>query len=790
MYCKQLNSSQSCPIYEIGIQQFRLLVPQNDNDIESNQNIILVDYDRIIPGYEWIGRLNEQIIDYGLVSTNDIIEHIESIYKKKLQSSHIGEIQNDITDKINMFELEETAYRNRIKSLLELDKKQAPNTKSKQPSEIFNSQTASNIIINEFFDMRKKYQNSNIMISLNQNNIFNWKLQFKHFDNHKLNAQLIKLNKIAGYNYIEIDVQFSNNLYPNYPPDIKISKPVLNRKLMTNIPRLKMTNADYWNPCRNMDYIVSKLSNILNTFAKISFKAQLNISNIKLPEFDELDIMLSKFLSLSSVDYTDPLDDTVYTRITAKNIQNSGFGKSGPKNRDNLVWKPGTGYGSGSDNDWDSREYMKLCEEKDRQTVHLLEQITRYMQKIKPSGSLRQYDKLQGSCIMPYVSSKLDSTFLDINNNIKLYHAIFEFLNVFVNSSGIRIIEQFKFIDKLKGLYNESKTIQNIHAVSDQSTNIDDEYLLMNLLAHIYEKIESIYAKYLASKAASVMNASVMNVNVNASVDTPVVETSPETTTVESTYVKILNELAFDTIQFDQRFSKFSGMSTSGANSKTIIRRISHECVTLMKNLPISYGSSIFVRVNEENTTMMKVLITGPEHTPYDSGCFIFDVYLPETYPNCNPRMQFVNHGTRRFNPNLYNCGKVCLSLLGTWGSNQWDPKISTLLQLFVSVQSQILVDEPYFNEPGYEKDKSEQSMARSKAYNDERRYYTLQHTMLEIIENPGAYPEFKDVIVAHFKIKKDYIAKLCDKWVIESSKYKDNMKNITQKLKPLLSAL
>jgi len=47
--------------------------------------------------------------------------------------------------------------------------------------------------------------------------------------------------------------------------------------------------------------------------------------------------------------------------------------------------------------------------------------------------------------------------------------------------------------------------------------------------------------------------------------------------------------------------------------------------------------------------------------------------------------LQTTGQGAVRFNPNLYNCGKVCLSLLGTWrgetGEN-WDPDTSTLLQV------------------------------------------------------------------------------------------------------------
>ncbi len=48
-----------------------------------------------------------------------------------------------------------------------------------------------------------------------------------------------------------------------------------------------------------------------------------------------------------------------------------------------------------------------------------------------------------------------------------------------------------------------------------------------------------------------------------------------------------------------------------------------------------------------------------------------------------------------RFNPNLYNCGKVCLSLLGTWQGAKgetWDPSASSTLQVAVLLLGQFCV--------------------------------------------------------------------------------------------------
>eukprot|EP00660_Eupelagonema_oceanica_P010793 gene10793-2226_t len=80
-------------------------------------------------------------------------------------------------------------------------------------------------------------------------------------------------------------------------------------------------------------------------------------------------------------------------------------------------------------------------------------------------------------------------------------------------------------------------------------------------------------------------------------------------------------------------------------------------------------------------------------------------MWLGPTYPCEPPRVWLMTtHGNKiRFNPNLYANGQVCLSLLGTWAGPGWDPKQSTLLQVLLSIQSMILVKDPFYNEPGWE---------------------------------------------------------------------------------------
>lgn len=142
---------------------------------------------------------------------------------------------------------------------------------------------------------------------------------------------------------------------------------------------------------------------------------------------------------------------------------------------------------------------------------------------------------------------------------------------------------------------------------------------------------------------------------------------------------------------------------------------IAKELSVLAQNVPSSWGASIFLRVDETRVDILKAMIIGPQGTPYANGCFLFDIFLPSSYNVTSPLVHYMttNGGRYRFNPNLYADGvgchfcntdmqKVCLSLLGTWAGPGWIAGKSTLLQVLLSIQSLILCDEPYLNEPGW----------------------------------------------------------------------------------------
>jgi len=254
----------------------------------------------------------------------------------------------------------------------------------------------------------------------------------------------------------------------------------------------------------------------------------------------------------------------------------------------------------------------------------------------------------------------------------------------------------------------------------------------------------------------------------------------------------------------DEYVHHFRALIKSEAQSSSVnarkLRALVREVTALASSLPLYLESSIFFRIDESRMDVMKCVITGPEETPYAHGCFLFDLYCSNEYPALPPQVNFqtTGGGTVRFNPNLYNCGKVCLSLLGTWrgGPNeQWNEATTTLLQVLVSIQSLIFVSQPFFNEPGYEAlMHTTKGDLQSAAYNETIRLATVTFAMVDMIKNPPI--GFEQVVRRHFTLKahrtlKDVIAWLKEAQTSHSTpEYFAKLKEITLELKLLLLTL
>ena len=252
---------------------------------------------------------------------------------------------------------------------------------------------------------------------------------------------------------------------------------------------------------------------------------------------------------------------------------------------------------------------------------------------------------------------------------------------------------------------------------------------------------------------------------------------------VAQTYLKYMKQYCVDSSRIlDGNLNKSlhhynSQITGSKASSGAKTTRITKELSDLANSLPISPSNAILVRYDSTRMDVFKALIFGSAETPYGHGAFEYDIFIPDNYPNSPPLVNLMTTGSGsvRFNPNLYNCGKVCLSLLGTWRGNaneNWKPNMSTILQVLISIQSIIMTEDVYYNEPGFEGSKSTaDGKKHNEGYSNIVKYANVRFAMIEAIKNPPVC--FKEPVLIHFFLKKDMIMQEVNGWVQEAANTK-----------------
>jgi ubiquitin-protein ligase len=131
--------------------------------------------------------------------------------------------------------------------------------------------------------------------------------------------------------------------------------------------------------------------------------------------------------------------------------------------------------------------------------------------------------------------------------------------------------------------------------------------------------------------------------------------------------------------------------------SKETVNRLLRDVKNIMKH-PLTEQGIYYIH---DDTDMLKgyAMIVGPSDTPYFGGFYFFEFLYPTNYPFSPPKVRYCTNGSKiRFNPNLYVCGKVCVSVLNTWSGEQWSAcqTISTILLTLCT----LLCKDPLLNEP------------------------------------------------------------------------------------------
>ncbi len=642
-------------------------------------------------------------------------------------------------DEFTKFVIDYTKLEKEFSKFIENNRGSGSHTKI--PKELLLSQhQISQLIINE---IKKVNRNRDFehYISTDYANPYSLFLRIKFNKETDVGKIFSQIEKDFGYDFMELKLTVDPKTHPFIPPKLEYIRPKVKLPLLLSLMNLEILRIENWNPTITLEYFISNLGTKLNEVTKNYLIPDAPSNSNPTISYNDLEYELIKLASITK----ESCLDKVPIQINIPKPIMSGTST-------NKYWKSGTGYGNDDLQKWDIKAYIK------EQEIQK-EELSNCLLKINKMIDDSNIDIIYESVLMKYIISQISGlNVLELDKNKTLYTQIF---NILTNLVG-KNMNQSLINSICSGLRNIYDEISMLFGSSKESLN-NEELLQIYCLADLYLE------RYQEPVSSIVIS-----------------------TDIKEKYCQIMKKLQFGTAEIEKshRFIQNKGQKPE----QKALMRILSEISSFKSGLPLNWESTIWARVPKDSFNLFTFLISGPKDTPYENGLFEFHASLPIDYPNATPQVLIhtTGNGTVRFNPNLYDSGKVCLSLLGTWQGQEgekWNPKTSTFLQVMVSIQSLILVEQPYFNEPGWEREMHTQKGKQASAsYNEDRQPHTINLAMIDMIKNPPK--GYEDVVMNHFRLKKDEIINTTLIWQQNANKHGKSIEKRRNELIDLLNKL
>eukprot|EP00727_Mastigamoeba_balamuthi_P009103 m51a1_g4815 hypothetical protein (960) ;mRNA; r:142906-146614 len=719
----------------------------------------------------------------------------------------------------------------------------AERSAKKKITQIFSSSAANGVLTNDLLHIMQESDKLGFSAAPIDDNIYEWDVKMFNFrPGSQVAKDIDAVRHLYGYEHVQLRVSFTMDLYPFYPPTVRVVRPrfvgfmmgrVTSMDILKLAPSVHSPAGVYWDPVRAMSTVLEMIRELLNEHGKLDVNNPMN--DIKAhPEgaYTELEYLLLRLELLTETQsrvhgkYPQTVSPAPTPTVAAPSScaspparsENASDGSGAARGSSSSTssasssggggkktyWAKGTGYGygSGAGTTWDVSAYLAAQQQKDDETEQIIRAITRELAAPRAGSQGPSYDVLEESCLVPVLEGYFrNDSLMDMARHASLYAAVHDLARALAASERLLpLFEQLPrqpaaLVDLLRTQNTQSRVLLRTasHASSDPAAAktpygagaADPSIELANAVVETTRLVEeqlqraSDSIRELESTRGSDANA--LQPSAAPPEAAAAAAAAAPAETAQQAYERQMRPLQFDFVAMDVKTHHFASAASAALGKQAAIR-VAQEQSVLIKSLPLTVDSSVFVRADDGNICFLRALVTGPmaadygaTSTPYAGGCFVFDVCFPSNYPEAPPmvNLQTTGHGTVRFNPNLYNCGKVCLSLLGTWSGAEgetWNRSTSTLLQVLVSIQSLIFVPEPFFNEPGYETQMGTASGQQSSAhYNETIRLATLEHAVIGQLRAPPA--DFAEVVRRHFYLQQDRIAEQARRWLDEAQR-------------------
>lgn len=254
------------------------------------------------------------------------------------------------------------------------------------PKQVFSNSAASGILTNDLVAIMESKHKTGINAEPIDDNIYKWAVFLSSFDSQgKLNQDLIQLYQKYGYSYVELQLDFTMDLYPFYPPVVKVVRPRLQGSMMLRVANMDMLKLSHWNPARDMKSVLQEIKDYLSTWARLDLNSERNdVQRFRQGAYIEMENYL---LWLAWVSEIPSRAHQRFPEAECERLFNVAPGNDRKKCQEKSQFPSGTGYSSSFHKGWDINAYLAAQREKDKQIECVLQKILQELKKGSDSNS-------------------------------------------------------------------------------------------------------------------------------------------------------------------------------------------------------------------------------------------------------------------------------------------------------------------------------------------------------------------------------------------------------------------
>ena len=181
--------------------------------------------------------------------------------------------------------------------------------RNRKPKQIFTSAGASGILINDLVSIMETCGETGLVADTVGDNIFQWNCRLSGFPaGSQLQQDCQALLQEFEYDYVELQLDFSMDLYPFFPPLVKVRvrfkakyyssilnycvqviRPRLQGSMMLRVTTMEILKLTYWDPTKDMKTVLLDIKAFLATWARLDMTSERN-DRARYPEGAYIDI--------------------------------------------------------------------------------------------------------------------------------------------------------------------------------------------------------------------------------------------------------------------------------------------------------------------------------------------------------------------------------------------------------------------------------------------------------------------------------------------------------------------